>query len=68
MMNDLRNRHKLVGMTKRQIVDLLGNQGDTTVSEFYYYLGYSKRGINTGSLTVTFNEKGVVSSFIVRQG
>ncbi len=68
MMNDLRSRHKLIGMSKKQIVDLLGNPGDTSVSEFNYYLGYSKRGINTGSLTITFNDKGVVKNVLVWQG
>lgn len=68
MMNDLRDRYKLIGMTKKQIVDLLGNPGDTTVSEFYYYLGYSKRGINTGSLTIMFSDKGIVKSVRVWQG
>src|SRR5881397_1497442 len=55
MMNDLRNRYKLVGMSKSKIIDLLGNPETETNSEFVYYLGYSKNGINTGSLTISFN-------------
>jgi hypothetical protein len=42
MLNDLRNRYHLVGMTKTQIVDLLGSSGDTISHEFRYYLGYLK--------------------------
>jgi outer membrane protein assembly factor BamE (lipoprotein component of BamABCDE complex) len=68
MMNDLRNRYKLVGMTKRQIIDLLGNGGNLTSSEFRYYLGYSKTGINTGSLIITFNDKDIVTEIKVWQG
>lgn len=68
MMNDLRNRYKLVGMTKKQIIDLLGNGGDLASSEFRYYLGYSKTGINTGSLIITFNDKDIVTDIRVWQG
>jgi outer membrane protein assembly factor BamE (lipoprotein component of BamABCDE complex) len=68
MMNDLRNRHKLVGMNRDQIVDLLGNPTNKTLSAFYYDLGFSKRGINTGSFTINFNEKGIVKGFRVWQG
>ena len=68
MMNDLRNNHKLVGMTKKEIINLLGDPGDTTSSEFRYYLGYSKTGINTGSLIVTFNNKNIVTEIKVWQG
>lgn len=68
MMNDLRNRYKLVGMTKKQIIDLLGNGGDLNSSEFRYYLGYSKTGINTGTLIITFNDKDIVTEIRVWQG
>jgi hypothetical protein len=68
MMNDLRNRYKLVSMTKKQIIDLLGNGGDPGSSEFRYYLGYSKTGINTGMLEVTFSDKDIVTEIRVWQG
>ena len=68
MMNDLRNRYTLVGMTKKQIIDLLGDDRDNTSREFMYYLGYSKRGINTGTLIITFNEKDIVAKIEVWQG
>ena len=68
MMNDLRNRYTLVGMTKKHVIDLLGAYGDNTSGEFRYYLGYSKRGINTGTLIITFNEKDIVTEIEVWQG
>lgn len=68
MMNDLRNNYDLVGMTKKEIIDLLGTPGDSTRTEFNYYLGYSKTGINTGSLTITFNDKNIVTKIHVWQG
>lgn len=68
MMNDLRNKHKLVGMTKGEIIELLGDPGDTASSEFRYYLGYSKTGINIGTLIVTFNDKNIVTEIRVWQG
>ena len=68
MMNDLRNKYKLVGMTKKGVINLLGNPGDTASSEFRYYLGYSKTGINTGSLIITFNDKDIVTEIRVWQG
>jgi hypothetical protein len=68
MMNDLRNRYKLVGMTKKEIIDLLGEGGTVSGSEFRYYLGYSKSGINTGTLIITFNDEDVVTEIRVWQG
>lgn len=68
MMNDLRNKHKLVGLTKKEIIELLGDPGDTASSEFRYYLGYSKTGINTGTLIITFNDKNIVTEIRVWQG
>ncbi|KLT70083.1 hypothetical protein AB674_09250 [Flavobacterium sp. ABG] len=69
MMNSLRNNYKLIGMSKNEIINLLGKPSSSfsTEKEFRYYLGYSKTGINTGSLTITFeNEK--VTEINVWQG
>jgi len=68
MMNDLRKKYDLVGMTKSEITELLGVPEDSTNTEYYYYLGYSKTGINTGSLTITFNNKNIVTNIRVWQG
>jgi len=68
MMNSLRNNHELDGKTKTEIINLLGKPDSETNSDFRYYLGMSKRGINTGSLTIMFSKKGKVIDFSVWQG
>jgi hypothetical protein len=68
MMNSLRNNHELTGKTRTEIINLLGKPDSETNSDFRYYLGMSKSGINTGSLTIKFNEKGTVANFKVWQG
>ncbi|MGV3530341.1 MAG: hypothetical protein ACO1OO_15675 [Flavisolibacter sp.] len=68
MMNDLRNKHKLVGMSKKEIVNLLGMPDGQINNEFIYYLGYSKTGINTGSFWINFNEDEVVTDIKGWQG
>lgn len=67
MMNSLRNNYNLIGMSKNEIITLLGNEGVTTKNTFRYYLGYTHTGINTGSLIVTF-DNGIVSGISVLQG
>lgn len=69
MMNSLRNNYTLIGMSKSEIINLLGKPDDNFLTEkdFRYYLGYSKTGINTGSLTVKF-ENGIVTGIDVWQG
>jgi len=68
MMNDLRKNHELVGMKKAEIENLLGKPDSETNSEYSYYLGMTGTGINTGSLTITFNESGTVEKINVHQG
>ena len=68
MMNSLRNNHELKGKSKKEIIELLGKPDSETNSDFRYYLGMSKHGINTGSLTINFNENGIVTDFSVWQG
>lgn len=68
MINDLRNKHKLVGITKNEIINLLGTPESEFNSEFRYYLGYSKRGINTGTLIITFDNNNIVTGIKVWQG
>ena len=60
MMNSLRNNYELKGMSKKQILELLGEPESKTESEFSYYLGYANRGINTGRLTIKFKKNKVV--------
>ena len=68
MINSLRNNYELVGKSKSEIVDLLGEPESKTNSTFRYYLGYSKKGINTGSLIIKFNAEDRVVDFQVWQG
>ncbi|MFV0431706.1 MAG: hypothetical protein ACK5MD_09400 [Flavobacteriales bacterium] len=68
MMNSLRNNHKLTGKSRTEIIELLGKPDSETNTDFRYYLGMSKRGINTGSLTIKFNKNGIVTDFSVWDG
>ncbi|WP_291097921.1 MULTISPECIES: hypothetical protein [unclassified Empedobacter] len=68
MMNDLRNNNKLEGQTKKEIIELLGKPETETQNEFYYYLGYSGKGINTGTLIITFNKNNKVIKVNVTEG
>ena len=54
MMNDLRNNYGLIGKTKSEIILLLGKPDTEINDEISYYLGYSGKGINTGTLTLNF--------------
>lgn len=69
MMNSLRNDNNLIGMSKTEIITLLGkpDKSFTIENTFRYYLGYSHTGINTGSLVLTFHN-GTVSEISVWQG
>lgn len=68
MMNSLRNNYKLTGMTKDEIIDLLGEPESQTPTKFTYYLGMAKKGIDTGRLTIQFNENGKVINYMVTNG
>nr|WP_315131049.1 hypothetical protein [uncultured Flavobacterium sp.] len=69
MMNSLRNNYKLIGMSKNEIINLLGKPDEnfTTEKTFRYYLGASHSGIDTGSLIIDF-ENGFVKNFQVWKG
>lgn len=66
MVNSLRNNNNLIGMSKSEVINLLGKPTEsfTTENTFRYYLGYSHTGINTGSLVLTFSN-GIVSEISV---
>ena len=68
MMNSLRNNNKLIGKTKKEITELLGEPESKSKTEYKYYLGYSKRGINTGTLTIKFSTEGRVLDYKVWEG
>ncbi|MBQ0910044.1 hypothetical protein KBJ98_15130 [Flavobacterium sp. F-328] len=69
MMNSLRNNHKLVGMSKNEIIKLLGKPDSSfsTPKTFRYFLGYAHFGIDTGSLIIEF-ENETVENYLVTRG
>ncbi|UOE37004.1 hypothetical protein [Chryseobacterium oryzae] len=68
MMNDLRNKNNLIGMTKIEIENLLGKPDENSKTVYFYYLGYTEKGINTGRLSITFNTNNIVTKINVTQG
>lgn len=68
MIKDLKNHYNLIGQSKEQIVELLG-EPDTAFNHCYYYnLGYSRHGIDTGTLIIVFNNNNTVASISVISG
>ena len=65
MMNDLRNDYQLIGMSKNEIIKLLGEPDNKSEisSQFRYYLGYAHFGIDTGTLIIEF-EKDSVKNYL----
>lgn len=68
MMNSLRKKHELKGKAKSEIIALLGKPENESKSDFRYYLGMAKRGIDTGSLVIKFDENDLVTEFYVWHG
>lgn len=68
MMKSLRDNHNLIGKSKTEIINLLGQPSDVTNNVYYCYLGYSGTGINVGSLRISFDSKRKVSEIFVWQG
>jgi len=69
MMNDLRNDYQLIGMSKNEIIKLLGEPDNKSesFSQFRYSLGYAHFGIDTGTLIIEF-EKDSAKNYIVTRG
>ena len=67
MMNSLRNNYELVGMSKSNVIKLLGKLIEEPNGLLSYSLGYTKTGINTGLLTLKLNGEGIVTEINVRQ-
>ncbi len=68
MMNSLRMKHRLKGMSKSDIMELLGHPDGEWSGTFWYYLGFSKRGIDTGYLYLYFDETDRVARLHVSEG
>lgn len=68
MMNDLRNNLRLEGKTKNEIINLLGNPDGKFQNNFHYSLGYTGKGINTGTLYIYFDSQNKVKKISVSEG
>jgi hypothetical protein len=67
MVDDLQDDYELDGMTEEEIIELLGEPGSKSIIEWTYDLGMARRGIDTGTLSLTF-EEGKVKTHYVRVG
>ncbi len=68
MVEDLQENHKLIGMTRSEVTDLLGQPNVDDGTEVSYYLGMARKGINTGHLKLTFGDEQFVSEVSVWDG
>ena len=68
MMNSLRNNYELIGMSKKEIISLLGQPIDEFSENdiFYYSLGMAHSGVETGVLIIRFENDRVIS-YLVRK-
>lgn len=60
MTNDLIKKHKLKGLSITEITDLLGEPDSKNKTEFRYYLGMSRHGIDTGSLILIIENAKII--------
>ena len=60
MVHDLRNKHEIIGKTRLEIKELLGEPERETENKIRYYLGMSGHGVDTGSLILKMKEDRVV--------
>ena len=58
----------LKGKTEIEIIELLGIPETKSITEFGYYLGMAKHGIDTGHLTIYFDQNKKVSRIKVHRG
>lgn len=67
IVDDLLNNHKLKGMKKKEVHDLLGSPDNVTDNNLIYYLG-TERGlvrIDSELLVIQFNDKNVVTNYSI---
>ncbi|MCV9385503.1 hypothetical protein [Reichenbachiella ulvae] len=67
MTHDLATNYNLIGKSPKQIIELLGKPSSQSNSELRYYLGMSRKGIDTGSLILVL-EKGKVVNYKIWHG
>lgn len=59
MRDDLLNNYDLKAYKKKQVLDLLGKPNSESANKYYYQLGYTGRGINTGTMVIIFKNDSV---------
>lgn len=67
MTEDLTNDYDLKGMSRKEVIELLGEPENRTKKEFRYFLGHTRQGINTGSLIMTI-EKDTITDYRIFNG
>lgn len=60
MKDDLLHKHDLKNYSKEKIIELLGEPDSNINNEFWYFLGYTNKGINTGTLIIKFKNNSVI--------
>ena len=63
MIRSLVKTHNLVGMSRAEVVDLLGKPDSEGRNQLHYYLGISGHGIDTGTLSLYFDNQGRVNKY-----
>ena len=56
MHKNLLKENKLKGVSKDSIINLLGKPNTETIKEFHYQLGATGRGINMGTMVISFKD------------
>lgn len=67
MVKDLEDNYSLKGMKGKEIVELLGEPEMKSDTEWAYYLGMAGHGIDTVTLSLTF-ENGKVKTYRIFRG
>lgn len=61
MHKDLLKKYKLKGVSRDSILNLLGKPNSESNNVYRYFLGPTGRGINTGTMTIMFENDSVVN-------
>lgn len=67
MVHGLINKYDLKGKTEKDVLNLLGEPESKNISQYRYYLGMSRHGIDTGSLILTF-KNGIIVDIEIWHG
>lgn len=68
MANDLIRTDELMMFDKVEIIELLGEPSSTIQTTIRYFIGHTRRGINTASLTIEFDGNDKAIDFIITEG